>query len=50
MKSIKKEDIWINVVNSFQRVNHHGELKIKFEPEYKLKETEQYLKSEKNHA
>jgi len=47
-KDLKKEDIWINVVNSFHRVNHHGELKIKFEPEYKLKETEQYIQSLEN--
>ena len=42
-KDLKKEDMWINVVNSFHRVNHHGELKIKFQPEYKMKETEQYV-------
>ena len=42
-KDLKKEDMWINIVNSFHRVNHHGELKIKFQPEYKMKETEQYV-------
>ena len=42
-KDLKKEDMWVNVVNSFHRTNHHGELKIKFQPEYKMKETEQYV-------
>ena len=42
-KDLKKEDMWINVINSFHKVNHHGELKIKFQPEYKMKETEQYV-------
>ena len=40
---LKKEDLWINIVNSFHKVNHHGELKMKFQPEYKMKETEQYV-------
>ena len=40
---LKKEDMWINIVNSFHKVNHHGELQIKFQPEYKMKETEQYV-------
>ena len=42
-KDLKKEDMWINVVNGFHKLNHHGELQIKFQPEYKMKETEQYL-------
>ena len=41
-KDLKKEDMWINVVNGFHKLNHHGELQIKFQPEYKMKETEQY--------
>ena len=42
-KQLKQEDMWINIINSFEKVNHHGELKIKFQPEYKMKETEQYV-------
>lgn len=41
-KDMKAEDLWINVVNGYHKLNHHGELLIKFQPEYKLKETEQY--------
>ena len=41
-KDLKKEDLWINVSKSFHRVTHHGELPIKFQPIYKVHETEQY--------
>ena len=41
-KDLKKEDLWINVSKSFHRVTHHGELPIKFQPIYKVRETEQY--------
>ena len=41
-KDLKKEDLWINVSKSYHKVTHHGELPIKFQPIYKLKETEQY--------
>ena len=39
---LKKEDLWINVVQGFHKKTHHGELPIKFQPIYKVKETEQY--------
>ena len=42
-KDLKKEDLWINVSKSFHRVTHHGELPIKFQPIYKMHETEQYV-------
>ena len=42
-KDLKKEDLWINIVKSFHQVTHHGELPIKFQPIYKLQETEQYV-------
>ena len=42
-KDLKKEDLWINVSKSFHRVTHHGELPIKFQPIYKMQETEQYV-------
>ena len=42
-KQLKKEDMWIKINDSFLKVNRHGELKIKFQPEYKMKETEQYV-------
>ena len=41
-KDLKKEDLWINVVKSYHKVTHHGELPIKFQPIYKVLETEQY--------
>ena len=41
-KDLKKEDLWINVSKSYHRVTHHGELPIKFQPIYKVHETEQY--------
>ena len=39
---LKKEDLWINVVKGYHKLTHHGELPIKFQPIYKVKETEQY--------
>ena len=39
---LKKEDLWTNVVQGFHKKTHHGELPIKFQPIYKVKETEQY--------
>ena len=42
-KDLKKEDLWIKVVDSFHKVTHHGELPIKFQPIYKMHETEQYV-------
>ena len=42
-KGLKKEDLWINIVDSFHKVTHHGELPIKFQPIYKMHETEQYV-------
>ena len=42
-KDLKAEDLWINVIQGFHKLNHHGELPIKFQPEYKMKETEQYV-------
>ena len=39
---LKKEDLWTNVVTGFHKKTHHGELLIKFQPIYKVKETEQY--------
>ena len=41
-KDLKKEDLWINVIKSYHKVTHHGELPIKFQPIYKVLETEQY--------
>ena len=41
-KNLKKEDLWIHVSKSYHKVTHHGELPIKFQPIYKLQETEQY--------
>ena len=41
-KDLKKEDLWINIVKSYHKVTHHGELPIKFQPIYKVLETEQY--------
>ena len=40
---LKKEDLWINIVKSYHKVTHHGELPIKFQPIYKMNETEQYV-------
>ena len=40
---LKKEDLWINISKSFHKVTHHGELPIKFQPIYKMNETEQYV-------
>ena len=42
-KDLKKEDLWIKVVDSFHKVTHHGHLPIKFQPIYKMHETEQYV-------
>jgi hypothetical protein len=42
-KDLKKEDLWMKVVDSYHKVTHHGELPIKFQPIYKMKETEQYV-------
>ena len=42
-KGLKKEDLWISIVDSFHKVTHHGELPIKFQPIYKMHETEQYV-------
>ena len=42
-KDLKTEDLWINVIKGFHKLNHHGELLMKFQPEYKMKETEQYV-------
>ena len=39
---LKKEDLWINVVNGYHKLTHHGELPIKFQPIYKVLETDQY--------
>ena len=39
---LKKEDLWINVDKGFHKMIGHGELPIKFQPIYKVKETEQY--------
>ena len=39
---LKKEDLWTNVVQGFHKKTHHGELPIKFQPIYKVKETDQY--------
>ena len=39
---LKKEDLWINVVKGYHKNTHHGELPIKFQPIYKVKETDQY--------
>ena len=39
---LKKEDLWINVVNGYHKLTHHGELPIKFQPIYTVKETDQY--------
>ena len=39
---LKKEDLWTNVVSGYHKLTHHGELPIKFQPIYKVKETEQY--------
>ena len=39
---LKKEDLWINVVNGYHKLTHHGELPIKFQPTYKVLETDQY--------
>jgi hypothetical protein len=39
---LKKEDLWINVVNGYHKLTHHGELPIKFQPIYKVLETYQY--------
>ena len=41
-KDLKKEDLWIKIVDSFHKVTHHGGLPIKFQPIYKMQETEQY--------
>ena len=41
-KDLKKEDLWIDVIKSYHKVTHHGELPIKFQPIYKVLETEQY--------
>ena len=41
-KDLKKEDLWINVSKSYHKVTHHGELPIKFQPIYKMQQTEQY--------
>ena len=32
----------IDIVKSYHKVTHHGELPIKFQPIYKVLETEQY--------
>ena len=42
-KDLKKEDLWIKIVDSFHKVTHHGGLPIKFQPIYKMQETEQYV-------
>ena len=48
-KDWKKEDLWIHLSKAFHDVTHHGELLIKFQPEYKMKETDQYTAAiEKN--
>ena len=48
-KDWKKEDVWINLDKGFHQMIHHGELLIKFQPEYKMKDTEQYAAAlEKN--
>ena len=39
---LKKEDLWINVVNGYHKLTHHGELPIKFQPIYTVKKTDQY--------
>ena len=39
---LKKEDLWTNVVKGYHKLTHHGELPIKFQPIYKVKETDQY--------
>ena len=39
---LKKEDLWINVVNGYHKLTHYGELPIKFQPIYKVLETDQY--------
>ena len=42
-KDLTKEDLWIKIVDSFHKVTHHGGLPIKFQPIYKMQETEQYV-------
>ena len=39
---LKKEDLWIKIVNGYHKLTHHGELPIKFQPIYKVLETDQY--------
>lgn len=34
-KDLQKEDMRTNAVNGFYRLNHHGELQIKFRPNIK---------------
>ena len=41
-KDLKKEDLWINVSKGYHKLTHHGELPIRFQLIYKVKETEQY--------
>ena len=47
-KGLKKEDLYIHKIESFHKVTHHGELPIKFQPIYKVLETDQYKLSLEN--
>ena len=47
-KGLKKEDLYIHKIESFHKVTHHGEMPIKFQPIYKVLETDQYKLSLEN--
>lgn len=42
-KKLEKEDLWINIVKSFHSVTHHGENLLRMVPDFKYKDTEQYI-------
>ena len=45
---LKKEDLWIKVRDGYHKLTHHGEILMKFAPEFKFQEVDQYKASKEN--
>ena len=46
---LKKEDLWIKVREGYHKLTHHGEILMKFAPEFKFQEVDQYKASKENY-
>ena len=48
-KELKKQDLWVNVVDGYRKNTHHGEILMRIVPEFKYMDVEQYKASVENH-